>query len=478
MDALEFAESIYLCLPYEPNEQQIKLIASLARFVTQDNTGSPRVFLLNGYAGTGKTSLTGALVQALRPTGIPVVLMAPTGRAAKVFGAYASYPASTIHRRIYRTDTSAGPSDYSRSLAENKLHNAIFIVDEASMIGNDTDGEGKSLLSDLIEYVYSAEGCRMILLGDTAQLPPVGLDKSPAMEPDTLRAHGLKVSHAVLTKVVRQGAHSGILLNATRLRRQMTVTPCPLPSLILNRFPDCSSIPSEELEDAISQSYYSEGEGNTLVITRSNKRAVLFNLAIRSRILGREEELCVGERIMVAKNNYLWSAKIPALDFVANGDMAIVERVYGTEEKYGFRFADVSLQLYDRDITFDCKIMLDTLISESPALEPARTNALYMAALNDADLFAPTHSIKSRMRALRSDPYVNALQIKYAYAVTCHKAQGGQWPSVFIDPGFIPPDSSSIDILRWFYTALTRSTGSVRIINAPAEITGGTSEQS
>lgn len=465
MDSLEFAESIYLNLPYEPNDQQVKLIASLARFVT-DTSADPRVFLLNGYAGTGKTSLTGALVRTLRQADIKVVLLAPTGRAAKVFGAFARYPASTIHRRIYHSDTAGGILSYSRLPAENRLTNAVFIVDEASMIGNDTDADGRSLLSDLIEYVYSGEGCRMMLLGDTAQLPPVGLTRSPAMDPDVLRASGLKVSHAVMTKVVRQGSGSGILYNATRLRRQMLEDPVPAPSLLLDRFADCTAVDSADLEDALARSYSDLTEGDTLVITRSNKRAVLFNLAIRARILGREEELCRGERLMVAKNNYLWSAKVKTLDFVANGDMAVVESIHSTEEKYGLRFADVHLRLTDRDdISFDCKILLDTLTSESPALEVAKAGELYAAALADPDLFSPTASEKTRMRILRSDPYVNALQVKYAYAVTCHKAQGGQWPSVFVDAGYVPPDSSSLDLLRWYYTALTRATASVRIIN-------------
>lgn len=469
MHTLEFAESIYLHLPYQPNDQQVKLIASLARFIT-DTTDPQRAYLLSGYAGTGKTSLTGALVRALRDASRQVVLLAPTGRAAKVFGGFAGHPASTIHRRIYRSETVGDVLSFSHSLAENKLTNAVYIVDEASMIGNETDDSGRTLLGDLIEYVYSGEGCRLILLGDNAQLPPVGLERSPAMEPESLRSYGLKVSYAVMTRVVRQGAQSGILFNATRLRRQMAETPTPGPRLRIEGFEDCETVDFAELEDTLSGAYASGEEGDTLVITRSNKRAVQFNLAIRSRILGREEELCRGERLMVAKNNYLWSARIPTLDFVANGDMAVVETIHGVEEKYGCRFADVHLSLTDRDISFDCKILLDTLTAESASLPSERTQALYAAALCDPDLFAPGTTVKSRMRQLRSNPYVNALQVKYAYAVTCHKAQGGQWPTVFVDPGYISPDSTSLDLLRWFYTAVTRASRMLYVINPAPEM--------
>ena len=470
MDLNEFAERIFLNLPYDPNDQQIQLIAALAKFCSPAMR-SDSVFLLNGYAGTGKTSLTGALVRALKEAGVPVVLLAPTGRAAKVFGAFAKHPASTIHRRIYRGDE-GGLLSFSGEVAENTVVNGVFIVDEASMIGDGGGGsERSSLLEDLIQYVYSGDGCRMILLGDTAQLPPVGCEESPAMNPDRLRGYGLHVMRVVMTEVVRQGRLSGILYNATWLRRAMRKDPLPDPKLFLDRFDDVIAVEGEDLEDSIADSYNEFGEGETLVVTRSNKRAVLFNLAIRTKILYKEEELCRDERLMVAKNNYLWSAKVKGLDFVANGDIAVVERIYGTESRYGFRFADVTLRLTDRDISFDCKLLLDTLTSESPALEAERFNSLYMALINDPDLFPPAMSMKGRMRVLRSDPYLNALQVKYAYAVTCHKAQGGQWESVYVDLGFTPPDVSKLELLRWLYTAVTRASRRLAIVNPDPEWT-------
>lgn len=469
MDSNEFAERIYLNLPYDPNSQQIQLIAALAQFCSPQMRDMS-VFLLAGYAGTGKTSLTGALVRALREINVPVVLLAPTGRAAKVFGAFARYPASTIHRRIYRGNE-AGLMIFGGEVAENTLENAVFIVDEASMIGDGRGaGDNTDLLEDLIQYVYSGPGCRMILLGDTAQLPPVGCSQSPAMNPDVLRGYGLHVTRAVMTEVVRQKARSGILYNATWLRRAMLRDPLPQPRLTLDRFPDALSVPGEELEDIISAAFNEYGVGETLLVTRSNKRAVQYNLAIRSRILGMEEELVKGDRLMVAKNNYLWSAKVRGLEFVANGDMAEVESITGTEERYGLRFADVRLRLPDRDLSLDCKIMLDTLTGDAPALEQARFNDLYNRLLNDPELFPPAMSVKARMRCLRSDPYLNALQVKYAYAVTCHKAQGGQWPAVFVDIGYVPPEGAGLDLYRWLYTAVTRATTRLYVINPDEEM--------
>ncbi len=470
MDVNEFAERIYLNLPYDPNHQQIEVIAALARFCSP-MMPSDSVFLLNGYAGTGKTSLTGALVRALREAEVPVVLLAPTGRAAKVFGKFSRYPATTIHRRIYR-GTEGGLMTAEADVADNTLVNAVFIVDEASMIGATTDFTGKrSLLEDLIEYVYSGEGCRMVLLGDTAQLPPVGSSESPAMNVDVLKSFGLRVTRAVLTAVVRQASESGILYNATRLRKAMRHDPLPEPRIVTGRFSDVVNVSGEELEDELSAAYNDSGITEALLVTRSNKRATLFNLAIRTNILYREEELSRGELLLVAKNNYLWSARVKGLDFVANGDTAIVDTVYGTEEKYGFRFADVNLRLPDRDLAFDCKILLDTLTNESAALEPERYNALYMAALNDPDLFTSATPMRTRMRLLRSDPYVNALQVKYGYAVTCHKAQGGQWKNVFVDMGYIPADAyRTLDFYRWLYTAVTRATERLAFVNPSADI--------
>lgn len=473
MDINEFAERIFLNLPYDPTDQQISLIAALARFCSPVSPGYS-VFLLNGYAGTGKTSLTGALVRALREAEVPVVLLAPTGRAAKVFGRFAGFQASTIHRRIYR-GTEGMMNDFSADVADNPLTGAVFIVDEASMIGNGSgDPMSRNLLEDLIHYVYSGEGCRMILLGDTAQLPPVGCRESPAMSVAILKSFGLRVTKAVMTKVVRQRRRSGILYNATKLRKNMLLTPLPEPELVIDRFPDVVSVSGEELEDEISASFTENGITETLVITRSNRQATRFNLAIRANILYREEELSREELLLVAKNNYLWSARVKGLDFVANGDTAIVDAIYGTEEKYGFRFADVNLRLPDRDLSFDCKILLDTLVSDTASLEPERYQSLYMSALNDPDLFTPSTPVRTRMRILRSDPYVNALQVKYGYAVTCHKAQGGQWKNVFVDVGYVPPEAyESLEFYRWLYTAVTRATDRLALINPSGGMVAG-----
>lgn len=473
MDINEFAERIFLNLPYDPTDQQISLIAALARFCSPVSPGYS-VFLLNGYAGTGKTSLTGALVRALREAEVPVVLLAPTGRAAKVFGRFAGFQASTIHRRIYR-GTEGMMNDFSADVADNPLTGAVFIVDEASMIGNGSgDPMSRNLLEDLIHYVYSGEGCRMILLGDTAQLPPVGCRESPAMSVEILKSFGLRVTKAVMTKVVRQRRRSGILYNATKLRKNMLLTPLPEPELVIDRFPDVVSVSGEELEDEISASFTENGITETLVVTRSNRQATRFNLAIRANILYREEELSREELLLVAKNNYLWSARVKGLDFVANGDTAIVDAIYGTEEKYGFRFADVNLRLPDRDLSFDCKILLDTLVSDTASLEPERYQSLYMSALNDPDLFTPSTPVRTRMRILRSDPYVNALQVKYGYAVTCHKAQGGQWKNVFVDVGYVPPEAyESLEFYRWLYTAVTRATDRLALINPSGGMVAG-----
>ena len=467
MDTLEFAERIYLNLPYQPNDQQVELIAALARFCSVD-TPSDSAFLLQGYAGTGKTSVTGALVKALRECNIPVVLLAPTGRAAKVFAAFSRYPASTIHRRIYRQANPANIFEFG-SVAENTLTDAVFIVDEASMIGAGTDGSD-NLLEDLIHYVYSGVNCRLILLGDTAQLPPVGTTESSAMNVSVLKSFGLRVSKAVMTEVVRQGSRSGILYNATWLRKAMLLKELPEPQLRIKGFDDVKVVPGEELPDLIESAYTDPGIENTILITRSNKRATAFNLAIRANILGREEELCVGERLLVAKNNYLWSAKVKGLDFIANGDIAVISHIYSTETKYGLRFADVRITLPDRDLDVDCKIMLDSLTSETPALAPDKAAALYQAVLTDPEIFTYDTPMPVRMKILKRDPYFNALQVKYAYAVTCHKAQGGQWHSVFVDMGYIAPEARGIDFYRWLYTAVTRATDTLYFANPDLKI--------
>lgn len=466
----EFTQSVIAGLGYKPNGQQEQVIASLARFCSparrlSDPHTVDRVFVLNGYAGTGKTSLCAALVRALQQVGITTVLMAPTGRAAKVFAAFAGCPASTIHRRIYRHSLNGEVP----GLKANGNRNTVFIVDEASMIsGPEAGAAGESgLLADLIQYVYSGEGCSMILIGDTAQLPPVGSDFSPAMDTDTLKSMGLSVWRATLTAVARQGALSGILANATWQRRAMRQPVIPEPRIFTAGYSDVRTVSSIELPDTISSAYSRDGVEGSILVTRSNRRAVDFNRAIRGTVLYREEEIEAGELLIVSKNNYVWSQGVRGLDFIANGDMLRVLKVYGTEVAYGQRFADVSLCFTDSDEpVFDAKIMLDTLISEYTSMSPQASYSLYEAILGPAGVGADRASIA---RYLRQNPYWNALQVKYAYAVTCHKAQGGQWPNVFVDMDYIPEDASMLDTYRWLYTATTRARNNLWFITNPRE---------
>lgn len=463
MEPLELAGLILKQLPYEPNSQQIQLIAALARFCLSDSSRDP-LFLINGYAGTGKTSLTGALVRAVEGVGRKAVLLAPTGRAAKVFAAYARHPAYTIHRQIYRMNV-AGVSH----VADNPYRDAIFIVDEASMIGAGSDG-GENLLQDLIHYVYTGVGCRLLLLGDTAQLPPVGCVESPAMDVEVLKSYGLRVSRAVLTDTVRQASSSGILYNATWIRRAMRAHPLPVPHLSVSAFGDVKVIGGEELEDEMSHAYADDGIRETVLITRSNKRATAFNQAVRSAILGREGMIGRDEQLMIAKNNYYWSAKVAGLDFIANGDVATVTKVYGTERRYGFEFADVSLHFPYRDIEIDAKVLLDTVWSDTASLGQAELAQLAQACLSDPEFAPVSESPTAQRAALKSCPYFNALQVKYAYAVTCHKAQGGQWMNVFVDMGYIPPEAQGMDFYRWLYTATTRATTMLYYVNPTVEV--------
>lgn len=465
-DFKALAERIFLNLPYTPTDQQIEVLGALARFCSA-MMPHDSVFLLNGYAGTGKTSLMGALVRSLGSFRVPVVLMAPTGRAAKVFGGFAHHFATTIHRRIYRSPAPGEPP-WSVSMASNNFKGAVFIVDEASMIGADGDESGRpGLLEDLIYYVYSGENCRMILVGDTAQLPPVGCSSSPAMDPARLKAMGLRVLRATITATVRQARDSGILYNATWLRKAMRVDPLPVPYLHLNGMADVAAVESTDLIDTLSHSYSETGISNTLVITRSNKTATAYNEGIRTMILDREDLLGAGERLLVVKNNYFWTSKVKGLDFIANGDIGEVERVIATEVRYGFRFADIELTLTDRTepVTIPVKIILESLFSDLPAVSQESVQRLANAICMDPDLHSPDTPMSVRLKMLRTDPYYNALQVKYAYALTCHKSQGGQWADVYVDMGYIPPESQGIDFYRWLYTATTRATSRLYYIN-------------
>lgn len=454
--------------PFEPTVEQEKIIEKLSEFILSGN--DRKVFLLCGYAGTGKTSLVSALVRTMEQLERKTVLLAPTGRAAKVFSHHSGKSAHTIHKCIYRQKSIMDSSTFT--LAENRMQNTLFIVDEASMISNDAMSGTGGLLDDLIEFVYSGHGCSMLLLGDTAQLPPVGEYLSPALTESYLRSMFLDVTATQLTQVMRQLGESGILYNATMLRQRIdeedTYDP---PQITLKGFDDICSVHGEELIEAIESCYDKAGVDDTIILCRSNKRANVYNEGIRRRILYREEELCRGELLMIVKNNYFWreelgkedKALLEKLDFIANGDIAEIIRVNGTEEMYGFRFADVTLSLIDyEDCEIDVKIMLDTLTSESPSLTREENERLFAAVWED---YPEIHSKRKRMEQIRKNPYYNALQVKYGYAITCHKAQGGEWKRVFIDQGYISEDMISPDYYRWLYTAFTRASEKLHLVN-------------
>ena len=456
-----------------PTKEQECVIDLWCRFLLNRNDDS--IFLLKGYAGTGKTSLVGALVRTMKMLKQRVVLLAPTGRAAKVMGGYAETAAGTIHRQIYRQKT-FGEERFTA--APNLKEHTLYIVDEASMIANDglsgsVFGDGR-LLDDLVHYVYSCQGCRLILIGDTAQLPPVGETLSPALEATELAGYGLEVMEVELTQVVRQMDESGILWNATRLR-QCLKEGHELPK-IRTSFPDVHIVPGNELIEALEQSYHRCGKDGTIVITRSNKRANIYNMGIRNRILDYECELGGGDMVMVAKNKYL-----NGKDLIANGEMAVVQRIRNERELYGFRFADATLKLIDRSdhpsddaneggiITeLDTVVLLDTLHSEAPALSKEQQQMLFLKVCED---YPELRNKRDLFKAVKEDKHYGALQIKYAYAITCHKAQGGQWEDVYIDQGYMTEDMLCEDYIRWLYTAITRATGHVYLVNWPEEQT-------
>ncbi len=456
----EFINKLSHNLPYTPTAEQALVMAKLVTFVFRA-TGR-EAFLLKGYAGTGKSSIVGALVKTLSQFSMKSVLLAPTGRAAKVFGSYADAQAYTIHKKIYR-QKSFSPDMTGFSLTDNRHKQTLFIVDEASMISDSSDSMG-NLLSDLIEYVYSSPGCKLVLIGDTAQLPPVGQPNTPALNPMVLEEYALKVTEVTLTEVVRQSLTSGILYNATKLREQLQEELFLTPKIELQNYPDIENIRGDELIDKIESAYSQEGKEETIIITRSNKRANIFNDGVRARILYREEELESGDLLMIAKNNYFWGEKIEQIDFIANGDVAQVVRVKAYNEMYGFRFADVTLHLIDYDVDIDAKIMLDTLHLEYPSLPSELNNQFFMKVMED---YADVRTKRERIKRVKFDKWFNALQVKYAYAVTCHKAQGGQWQNVFIDMGNISEESVNIDFYRWLYTAFTRATKNLYLVNTP-----------
>jgi exodeoxyribonuclease V len=452
-------------LPFEPNEQQVQLLDALGVFLM--STDSEKIFLLKGYAGTGKTSVVSALVRALNELKQKTMLMAPTGRAAKVIAGYSGFPAFTIHKKIYRQKSM---SEFSFQLADNLYNHTLFIVDEASMIsntGSDTAFGSGRLLDDLIQFVYGGEGCSLLLLGDTAQLPPVMQPHSPALEREKLLGYGLKLHEFTLTHVVRQALESGILHNATLLRQQLVEErTTEFPKFELDGFTDIKKLNGMELIDEIQRSYDGVGVEDTIVVTRSNKRANMYNNGIRARVMMKEEELTNGDLLMVTRNNYFWNKPYKEIDFIANGDILEVVRVRKYHNVYGFRFVDLSLRSLDYNWEIDARVWLDGLQADSPTIMNELTNQLFQAVAED---YPEITNRRMLVKQIMENEYFNALQVKFAYAVTCHKAQGGQWKKVFIDPGQVNEEQLNTDFYRWLYTALTRASETVYLVNFPKD---------
>jgi len=462
-------ENIYTLLEknlgYIPTQDQSDCMRLLANYVT-DNTNDV-IFLLTGYAGTGKTSVIASLVNTLTTLRQKSVLLAPTGRAAKVLRSYSGKEAYTIHRKIYRQKSAT--DGVGKFVLDKNLHKeTYFIVDESSMIPEDSSegsifGSGR-LLEDLLEYVYTGTGCKLILVGDVAQLPPVGSIVSPALDVDVLRSTGFAIETFELHQVIRQSEGSGILMNATAVRQQVSDGDLSFPELMLSGYSDIERLSGNDLIECLSESYDRCGTDGAIVVVNSNNLANKYNQGIRNRVFFREEEISAGDIIMVVKNNYYWLKDDEKTSFIANGDIAEVRRIRKYEEMYGMRFAEMTLWFRDTELEIDAKVMLDTLMMGTPSLSSEKSRELYFAVLAD---HPGIRSKRKQFEAVKADPYYNALQIKFAYAVTCHKSQGGQWERVFIDQGMFNRQEPTIDYLRWFYTALTRATDKVYLVNFP-----------
>ena len=441
---------------FDPTEGQAIVMYHLAAFLLSQKENP--VYIMKGYAGTGKTTLVKSLVNILPTIGMKYVLMAPTGRAAKVLSNYSGQSASTIHRRIYQTMTS--PDGSIRIVrAENKFKNALFIVDEASMIGEQKEFGSSSLLDDLLNYVFSGESCRLLFIGDTAQLPPVGSNESPALDCEYLKSQfPITVATYELTEVKRQALESGILYNATDLRQllQENLFEYHLPIFHINDFSDTKKIEPEEFEELLYDVFSNITDNEAVIVCKSNKRANMFNQAIRGRILNIEGEIATGDKLMVVKNNYYWTEGNEAMSFIANGDMAEIRKIKHFEELYGFHFADVELSFtdYPDAPNVEAKILLDTLNSNSPSLTEEESRMLFSAIEED---YMDIPNRRERYKEMKKSPWFNALQVKFAYALTCHKTQGGQWNSVFIDSSLNQKETLEVEDLRWLYTALTRA---------------------
>lgn len=456
--------------PYEPTPCQYALMQKVAAFLTSDDGD---ILVVNGYAGTGKTAAIASVINALSELEINSVLLAPTGRSAKVLSSYAGRPAHTIHKHIYRQKSFGADGFGQFSLMPNKSRNTLFIVDEVSLIGIESQERGSAfgsgnLLEDLVSFVRSGVDCRLILVGDDAQLPPVGLDASPALSSEYMAGIG-GVSFATLKTVVRQGEGSGILVNATHLREMLSLGEEPFgldeTGLVTKGFADIESITGGELLEALSDAYGKYGEEEVIVLCRSNKRAVRYNAGIRAQVQYKEDQLVKGDKLMIVKNHYLEG--LEGTDYIANGDIARLLRIRHFEERYGLHFADATLSFPDygnQEVT--TKVLLDTLLSESASLGYDHANALYQGVSAD---YAHLPTKKKRYEAVREDPYYNAMQLKYAEAITCHKAQGGQWRCVFVDNP-LWQDFVTADDLKWLYTAFTRAIEKLYLVNFPSSL--------
>lgn len=462
------ATQIYAKICFEATLSQKKIIEKLSEYLA--DADSSKIFILNGFAGTGKTTLISAFVAALKDLNIKTILLAPTGRAAKVLARYSKERALTIHKRIYLERTNAA-YESKFSLAPNREQDALFIVDEASMLSNDTTGGALfgsgALLDDLVTYVRSGRRCRLMLVGDNAQLPPVGAENSPALDPVFMSRYG-EVVYGSMDEVVRQEAESGILFNATLVRCMLERGIYAVPRFRMD-FPDIRNLDGGEFLETLQECYDRYGRDEVIVITRSNKRANRYNEGIRRNILGAEEEIESGDMLMVVKNNYHFTERIEdcPIGFMANGDIVRLRRLRRFEEFYGFRFANAVLSFPDYDDTeIDCKILLDTISSESPSLTPEESRRLFTEVEQD---YLDIKSKIKRLKEIRENPHYNAVQVKFAYAVTCHKAQGGQWRAVFIDRFLFGDEQMTRDRMRWLYTALTRATDRLYLVNFPEE---------
>lgn len=457
----QFKELISQKFSYPFTKDQEQLLASLHKFL--ESTTDKKLFVMNGYAGTGKTSLVSALTQILGKFNYKTVLLAPTGRAAKVISGYSKRRAFTIHKMIYIYKHENGRSMFV--LKKNTLTNTLFIVDEASMIGDNSYMDKKSLLDDLMEYVYEGKKCSVIFVGDTAQLPPVGEEMSRALDPKFLEStFYAEVFHYRLTEVVRQTKESGILFNATKIRNKITDKEL-LPLVSNQQFSDVVRVVGNDLQDELESSYSGKGVENCIVLCRSNKRANMFNQHIRASILYKEEEIDAGDLMMVVKNNYHWLSDKSKAGFIANGDIIELLRITRTEELYGFKFATAEVQLidYPDEEPFEVKLMLDAIMVESTSLPREELKKLFYAI--DEEYLEEFPGRKERMEKVLKDPYFNALQVKFSYAVTCHKSQGGQWDTVFIDQGYLTKEMVNVEYLRWLYTAFTRAQSKLYLAN-------------